>query len=101
MSLLQYTPTFSPEEVAHAVSQAYGLAVNVSPLPSERDQNFLLTTETGERFVFKIANATEDRALLEAQQQAMQHVAGQVSICPRVVASLDGNVLVELESPAG
>lgn len=73
----------------------------VSALPSERDQNFLLVADTGERFVFKIANATEDRALLEAQQQAMQQVAGQVSICPRVVAAMDGQTITELESPTG
>ena len=33
-----------------------------SPLPSERDQNFLLQTAAADRFVLKIANSTDGRA---------------------------------------
>ncbi|MBL8190253.1 MAG: phosphotransferase, partial [Acidobacteria bacterium] len=77
------------------------MIVTSTTLPSERDQNFLLTAESGERFVFKIANATEDRAMLEAQQQAMTHIADQVSICPKVIATTEGKTITEIKSPTG
>jgi len=35
-------------------------------LPSERDHNFLLTDDSNQRFVLKIANAAESRDFLEA-----------------------------------
>ncbi len=101
MSLLHHTPTFTQEEAIQFARQLFNIAAEAVPLPSERDQNFLLTAETGERFVFKIANATEDRAMLEAQQQAMQHVADQLSICPKVVSTTDGKTLAEMDSPTG
>jgi Ser/Thr protein kinase RdoA (MazF antagonist) len=101
MSLLQHTPTFTQEQVAQFARQLFGVTVKASSLPSERDQNFLLAAESGERFVFKIANATEDRAMLEAQQQAMQQVASQVSICPKLVPMLNGKTIAEIESPTG
>lgn len=101
MSLLDHTPRFSVESVISLSRTLYGLNTIATPLPSERDQNFLLAAESGKRFVLKIANATEERAMLEAQQQAMMHVAGQVSICPRIVPSLTGEAISEVQSPAG
>ncbi len=67
----------------------YGIDASASPLTSERDQNFLLETSGGERFVLKIANAAEDRAFLEAQDAAMTRVAGTTGLAPRVV-DVDG-----------
>ena len=65
-----------------------GVDGDVSPLPSERDQNFLLRT-SGERFVLKIANA-DSRALLEAQNAALRtSPGGRPSVrasCPRSTA---------------
>lgn len=101
MTLLQHTPTFTQEQIVQLSRQFFGLNTKASPLPSERDQNFLLTADSGERFVFKIANATEDRAMLEAQQEAMTHIADQVSICPKVIATTEGKTITEIESPTG
>jgi Ser/Thr protein kinase RdoA (MazF antagonist) len=94
----------------------YGLDAAASPLPSERDQNFLLVSKgdlgTGGlgdsgpfRYVLKIANAAEDRAMLEAQNAAMAHVAnpptrrrrfgetGCVAMCPRVLPTVAGETI--------
>ena len=101
MSLLNHAPRFTAESAGQLARRVFGLTVSAAPLPSERDQNFLLTAESGERFVFKIANAAEDRAMLEAQQQAMQHVAGRVSICPKIIPTTDGRTIAEIESPTG
>jgi Ser/Thr protein kinase RdoA (MazF antagonist) len=92
MSLLQ-APRFDTAGAARLARDLYGLIVSASALPSERDQNFLVETANGARFVLKIANGTEDRAMLEAQNAAMAHVASRVDFCPRVVAAASGDTI--------
>jgi 4-aminobutyrate aminotransferase-like enzyme/Ser/Thr protein kinase RdoA (MazF antagonist) len=101
MLLLEHTPRFDIETATSLARKLYGLSVTATPLPSERDQNFLLKTRTGEKFVLKIANALEDRALLDAQHAAMTHIAQQISLCPRVVPGLSGKTIATVESPTG
>ena len=84
--MLQQAPRFDVAGAARLARELYGLDSTASPLPSERDQNFLLVTTAGDRFVLKIANATEALEMLDAQNAAMEHVAG-LGLCPRVVAS--------------
>ncbi len=101
MSLLKHTPCFNAEDAMQIAQELYGVRATATALPSERDQNFLLQTQSGERFVLKIANATEDRAMLEAQQQAMARVAQDVPICQRVATTLGGDSIADIQSPAG
>ncbi|MGH9852466.1 MAG: phosphotransferase, partial [Blastocatellia bacterium] len=101
MSLLKHAPRFNARDAVRIAQEIYGVRAMAAALPSERDQNFLLQTESGDHFVLKIANATEDRELLEAQQQAMARVAQDAPICQRVVESLGGASIAEIESPAG
>ncbi len=80
---------------AQAIAEKYfGIQASAHELPSERDQNFLLTDRDGEKFVLKIANAGEKREVLEAQDAMLRHLEGRVSICPRVVASVSGERIV-------
>ena len=69
-----------------------------TPLPSERDQNFRLTTADDRRFVLKIANATEPPEILEFQNAALEHLASREPglAVPRVLRSVSGAV-----DPAG
>lgn len=57
-------------------------------LPSERDQNFLLTDDSGQRFVLKIANAAESRVFLEAQNAVLDYLADRVPFCQRVIGEI-------------
>jgi 4-aminobutyrate aminotransferase-like enzyme/Ser/Thr protein kinase RdoA (MazF antagonist) len=100
MLLLQHTPRFLLEDATELAGRLYGLQAVAHPLPSERDQNFLLETPVGERFVLKIANALEERPLLEAQHEALNHLSG-LSLCPRVIPSVAGQEIVEFEPPSG
>lgn len=101
MSVLQQAPQLSIVEAERLASDVYGLAASASPLPSERDQNFLLISVgdlgTGDvgtaRYVLKIANATEDRAMLEAQNAAMAHVARRVALCPHALSTRSGDLI--------
>jgi 4-aminobutyrate aminotransferase-like enzyme len=99
MSLLQQAPRFSSADAIRLARDHYGLGAEASPLPSERDQNFLLTTASGVRFVLKIANATEARAGLEAQNAAMARVAARSGRAPRVIPTLAGESIVSTDGP--
>jgi Ser/Thr protein kinase RdoA (MazF antagonist) len=90
---LRRAPRFDAAGAERLARDRYGFTVAAVPLPSERDQNFLVTTPAGERFVLKIANGLEDRAMLEAQNEAMAHVATRVDFCPRIVAAISGDTI--------
>jgi len=57
-------------------------------LPSERDLNFLLTDRSGQHSVLKIANASESRVFLEAQNAVMEYLSERVSFCQRVLGNI-------------
>ena len=100
MSMLDHAPRFSLEEAQAIALDRWGVAVSASPLPSERDQNFLLETWTGERFVLKISNGAEDRALLDAQNRAMERIAS-TNLCPRLIVSAAGREIETVVAPSG
>ena len=90
MQLLSHTPVFDVEPAQKMAEKLFGVRATARVLPSERDQNFLLTDATGEKFVLKIANALESLPLLEAQNAALDHLHERVSFCPHVVVNADG-----------
>lgn len=93
MQLLLNTPAFDVESASEIAGECYGLRVSARELPSERDQNFLLTDASGEKFVLKIANALEERALLAAQNAVLDHLAERGSFCPRIVPDVTGELI--------
>ncbi|MDH3797210.1 MAG: phosphotransferase, partial [Desulfobacterales bacterium] len=101
MSLLKHTPQFTEQEAVAIVKDLYGIQATANPLPSERDQNFRMTAETGSRFVLKIANALEDPTMLDCQNQAMQHLNRHVAFCPQVVEAKSGHLISETRSATG
>ena len=98
MSLLKHTPQFTEQDAVSIVKDLYGIQATAAPLPSERDQNFLMSAEAGDCFVLKIANALEDRTMLDCQNQTMQHLARHVAFCPRVVAAKTDHLISEIRS---
>jgi len=93
------TPRLSMDEAVDLARRVYGIDAIGSPLPSERDQNVLLQSGD-QRSVLKVANALEARPLLEAQNAALAHVARRTTLCPRVVAALDGRDIVDVTTPS-
>jgi 4-aminobutyrate aminotransferase-like enzyme/Ser/Thr protein kinase RdoA (MazF antagonist) len=93
-------PCFDRARVEALARELLGHAVTAVPLPSERDQNALLTVDGEPRLVLKIAGAGEDRAVLAAQQRAMQHVAQRSALVPRI-APLRGETLIQVTAPDG
>jgi Ser/Thr protein kinase RdoA (MazF antagonist) len=89
--LLKHVPDFNTASAEAAAEELFGIHGHAQSLPSERDQNFLLTDSAGEKFVLKIANALESRAFLEAENAVLKHVARRVSFCQSPVKSLSGD----------
>jgi 4-aminobutyrate aminotransferase-like enzyme/Ser/Thr protein kinase RdoA (MazF antagonist) len=101
MDLLVHAPDLTAPEATALARRLFGVESEASPLPSERDRNFLLQTRAGDRFVLKIANAADGRALLEAQNAALAHVARRTSLCPRAIPALDGSEIAEWRAARG
>jgi 4-aminobutyrate aminotransferase-like enzyme/Ser/Thr protein kinase RdoA (MazF antagonist) len=101
MPLLKHTPQFAEQDAVSIVKDLYGIQATAKPLPSERDQNFRMSAGEGGNFVLKMANALEDRTMLDCQNQTMQHLARHVAFCPRVVAARSGDLISEIQSSTG
>jgi len=101
MHLLEYMPLFDAESAAAIADEHFGIRASAHQLPSERDQNFLLTASSGEKFVLKIANALEEPAFLEAQNSVLKHLAKRVSFCQRLVPTSFGEETVSVKALDG
>lgn len=73
------------------------------PLPSERDQNFLLRGTGGKRTVLKIANAQEPLEILDFQNQALGQLAGRTGDCavPHVYLNRREALITQVTGPGG
>ena len=101
MQLLQYAPAFDVNTAATIAGHYFGIVARAQALPSERDQNFLLTNQTGEKFVLKIANALESREFLEAQNSVLRHLEQQVTFCQKLRPATSGADIVTVTAPNG
>jgi 4-aminobutyrate aminotransferase-like enzyme/Ser/Thr protein kinase RdoA (MazF antagonist) len=91
-------PRFDADAAKTILHDIYDIeASDLRELPSERDQNFLVTTAK-ERLVLKIANASESRDVLELQNEALAHVASRDPelLLPRVRKTPGGETISEL-----
>ncbi|HMA01798.1 MAG TPA: aminotransferase class III-fold pyridoxal phosphate-dependent enzyme, partial [Gemmatimonadaceae bacterium] len=99
--MLDHCPRFDPADAERLAREHFGVSGRATELTSERDQNFCIERADGSRIVLKIANAREDRAMLEAQQQAMMHVAERVAFTPRVLRTASGDTIVRAPGREG
>lgn len=74
-----------PLEIAETL---FGIRGTAQQLPSERDQNFLLTDDSDRKFVLKIANASESHSFLEAQNAVLDYLSERVPFCQRVIGRI-------------
>jgi hydroxylysine kinase len=91
-------PRFAAKEIHDLLLEQYGLEGELQDLVSERDQNIRVRTVSGERFVMKIANTTEDPVVTDFQIKALLHI--QSANCdvriPEIVTTLDGAVATKI-----
>lgn len=99
MSSVSQSPDLTCDQACEIARDWYGLQVTAQSLPSERDQNFRLSTTDGRTFVLKIANGEEDRSFLEAQNQVMARLhARRVNYCPDLVSTCSGDDVFEVRA---
>ncbi|HKY45666.1 MAG TPA: phosphotransferase [Pyrinomonadaceae bacterium] len=94
-----YAPSFDAESAAAIAAEHFGVHGSARQLPSERDQNFLITNSADQKFVLKIANALEDPALLDAQSAVLKHLEPRISFCQRLAPALSGEEMVTVQGP--
>ncbi|MCD4533437.1 aminotransferase class III-fold pyridoxal phosphate-dependent enzyme [Nocardioides sp. cx-169] len=93
-------PALSARSVTTLLETGWGLgAVEVRPLPSERDLNVLV----GGRHVLKVSNPAETRESVELEVAVMAHAAATDPelVMPRTVPTIGGHGLLETTDDAG
>jgi 4-aminobutyrate aminotransferase-like enzyme/Ser/Thr protein kinase RdoA (MazF antagonist)/murein DD-endopeptidase MepM/ murein hydrolase activator NlpD len=89
---LATAPRLTSARAEQVAREIFGVSASAIELPSERDQNFRLTTDSGSRYVLKIANAAERRSMLDAENACMQHLAS-TGLTPTLVPARDGEAI--------
>jgi 4-aminobutyrate aminotransferase-like enzyme/Ser/Thr protein kinase RdoA (MazF antagonist) len=102
-STVQTAPRLSQDEAIKIAAELYELTVSAAPLPSERDQNFLLRDSRGEKFVLKIANSEESLEFLDLQNRMIRFLAEErVDLdFPRIITSKSGKDIAAANSNGG
>ncbi len=91
-------PSFSREEAVQLARDQYNLTAVARELPSERDQNFHLTTADGSQYILKIAGLTESVEVLELENVLMQHLNLQSpvsNLLPRLISTVNGQSIAD------
>jgi 4-aminobutyrate aminotransferase-like enzyme/Ser/Thr protein kinase RdoA (MazF antagonist) len=96
-------PRFGEKDAVRLGAAFYGLDATASELPSERDQNFRLTTTAGEAFVLKISRADERPEELDMQNRALEWVATRRADLgvPRLRTTRSGAPMQEVGAASG
>ena len=87
-------PVFSDADAVAIADKHFGIKASVRRLVSERDQNFRLSTEQGERYVLRISNHAEQLEVVDFQNQALLYVEKKDPSLPvpRVIPTLNGQL---------
>src|SRR5215472_4357959 len=96
-------PAFEIEAARQILRAGFGVEAPLTPLAGERDQNFRVDTRDGPRFLLKISNPADGRAVLDMQTAALRHI-GQVDPDLPVMRALPtaaGEPWVEIAGPEG
>ncbi len=85
-------PSFGEATLRDLLDEHYGVAGQLQPLPSERDQITRVETDSGQRFIFKIISTDGDSTVTDFQLQAMMHLerSGCPVAVPQVIPTVAG-----------
>ena len=86
------SPPVAVPEAADAIGACYGLAGELTRLPGEADDNFLLLASGEQRYVVKFAHLRADPAVVGVQVRVLRHIesAEPGLPVPRVVPAAGG-----------
>ncbi|HEU4787431.1 MAG TPA: phosphotransferase, partial [Gemmatimonadaceae bacterium] len=102
-AMLDASPRFGIADAERLAAELYGVSGRATTLPSERDQNFLITPSSAgeQRIVLKVSNAEEEASILEAQQAVLGHLESRVTFTARPVRAASGALLLGVPGPEG
>lgn len=85
-------PNCSTSEIRALIDERYGIDGNYGAVRSERDQNFIVSSADGVRYVVKISNVEEELEAIDFQVSALCHIAQQNPSLPvpRVICDRSG-----------
>ena len=92
-------PSILAAEAASLLHGRYGITGRLSTLAGEKDHNFRVTTDEGERFVLKISHPDEQMEAVRFQREALTHM-GAVDpglFIPAVIRAADGAYELRVE----
>ncbi|MPZ68573.1 MAG: aminotransferase class III-fold pyridoxal phosphate-dependent enzyme [Actinobacteria bacterium] len=96
-------PTLQPETAADLASRVFGIAGTLSPLGSERDQNFMVEDGSGDRYLLKLSNAAEDESGVTYETDALLHILRTDPGLPVMepVTTTNGTYWASVDTPSG
>ena len=86
-------PSFTKSEIKIIVFNIFGLKVEVKILESDRDQNFYLSNNNAEEFVYKIYNPSESIDIINMHTNALDHIQKYSSDfieAPKIINTIHG-----------
>ena len=86
-------PVVDVDAASALLERTWGVVGDLRPLPSERDRNFAVAVDRIDRFVLKISNASEDRAFLELQHEALRRLVAAGVPCQEPLPTAAGDDL--------
>ncbi len=94
---------FTEEDVRKFALELYGIDAIVRQLVSEMDQNFHLKDETGKEYIFKVANPSRRKEVLDLQNKALDFLSKNNNTirCPQVCKTLAGKQITFIENDKG
>lgn len=96
-------PALSEAQAAKLLRERYGLEGILESQDSERDQNYLLRTRSGDKYVLKIANSAEIEPITDFQVAALLHLENSpvADLVPRVIRTVDGHTRIRVSADSG
>lgn len=89
-------PDLAPDALQDALRKHYGIEGTLTPLPGDRDLNFLVTTVEGTKRVAKVSTPDETDEILEIEADLMRHMARATDgFAADVIPSHDGSWIVK------
>ena len=85
-------PALDARRAAAIATEHFGKRGTAAELGGERDRNFRIDTEEGDRYVLKVYNRTDDEGTIDFRTQAIRHIHGTDFDLPvmEVVPTVDG-----------
>lgn len=90
--------------IADFILKQYGLKCDITPMDSYIDQNFMLSTDEGEKCIFKLSSEIDSPEFLQDQNNILHSLANALSPgrqFPTVIPSADKQEIVRFQASDG